>query len=137
MVTDYFLQKTLTENDVGLTGSHQAGVHVPHGLAGFFPQLDEGTHNPSTWVTVSDDTDHVWQWRWIYYNGRVLGLGTRNEYRATHTVAFLRQEGARAGDILELRRTGTDKYRATVRSRAQSGILVLSTAGTWRSIRLP
>ena len=133
MGQDFHLQKTLTKNDLGLTGSHQAGVHVPQALAGFFPRLDGSRHNPSTWIEV-EGHGGAWRWRWIYYNGRPMGIGTRDEYRITHTAKFLRAGGANPGDVLELARLGGNRYRATLRTRSRSGILVLSTNGAWRSI---
>ena len=46
------LRKHLTANDLGVTGSHQAGIHVPKDMAGFFPQLERGRVNPDAWLSV-------------------------------------------------------------------------------------
>lgn len=130
----YLLQKTLTANDVGETGSHQAGIHVPDALASFFPALPEDLLNPDAWLEVEDELGIRHPWRWIHYNNRVVGSGTRDEYRLTHTSSYLGAAGAREGDILELEVAGAHRYRASIRSKPQSGVLVLSTAGAWRTI---
>lgn len=127
------LQKTLTSNDIGSTGSHQAGIHVPHGLAWFFPELDATRLNPDAWLEVVGGTTR-YQWRWIYYNNSVVADGTRNEFRLTRTAAFLRDVGAREGDVLELVHEEGSSYQAHVRRHAQAGVLVLSTAGAWRTV---
>ena len=134
MTSQYFLQKSLTANDVGATGSHQAGIHVPHAFADFFPRLQEGTLNPDAWLDVADSHGGTYTWRWIHYNNRVVGSGTRDEYRLTHTARYLQNAGAREGDLLELEAIGPRSYQALVRSRPRAGILVLSTAGAWRTI---
>jgi hypothetical protein len=129
------LQKILTANDVGLTGSHQAGIHVPHGLAWFFPALDQSRLNPDAWLEVVGDTGEH-QWRWIYYNNGVVADGTRNEFRLTRTAAFLRDSGAREGDVLELVHRAGPAYEARIRTHAQAGILDVSTAGPWRTVSM-
>jgi hypothetical protein len=85
------LVKLLTGNDVGSTGSHQAGVHVPKPLVSYFPPLAEGEFNPDTWLEVSDG-ERSWRWRYIHYNNEVHGIGTRvadqrNLPRADHRIS--------------------------------------------------
>lgn len=127
------LQKTLTANDVGKTGSHQAGIHVPQGLAWFFPPLSPAKLNPDAWLQVTWDHG-TFRWRWIHYNNRLVASGTRDEYRLTHTAEFIRAAGARVGDSLELHHLGESRYQASVRSHPRSGVLVLSTAGAWKHV---
>jgi hypothetical protein len=46
----------------------------------------------------------TWSWRYIYYNTRLHGIGTRNEYRLTHVLEAMRDLGAMAGDLVEFTR---------------------------------
>lgn len=130
------LRKTLTANDVGTTGSHQAGIHVPKSLLSYFPQLDRTVLNPDCRLTVdvAGETD---RWRFIHYNNAVIGAGTRDEYRLTHTTSALRRLGAATGDVLELVRLGPKSYSChLVASHQDQGLLVLSSEGSWRVVRL-
>jgi hypothetical protein len=131
------LRKRLSANDVGATGSHQAGVFVPPSMIGFFPGLDEDGLNPDAWITVEDTDGHSWLWRFLHYNNAVVRTGTRNEYRLTHTTQALRELGARTGDELELERLEDRLYRVRlVAIQTHSRVLVLSTAGPWRTVSI-
>jgi hypothetical protein len=129
------LRKFLTRNDIGTTGSHQAGIHVPKAVLGHFPRLDSSRLNPDCWISV--ESDHgSFRWRFIYYNNRKAG-GTRDEYRLTHIREFLLRAGAKAGDILEVVRMGSDAYRCRVINANGGGdALVLSTSGPWRVVAI-
>jgi hypothetical protein len=99
-------QKTLSANDVGSTGGHQAGVLIPKGeldLLSILPQLDPGVKNPSAWLTCIDPDGGINRFRFVYYNNKLHDeRGTRNEYRITHMTAWFRNSGATAGDIFEI-----------------------------------
>jgi hypothetical protein len=45
-----------------------------------------------------------WNFNFIYYNTKLLGIGTRNEYRLTGMTAFLRSLNAKVGDELRFSR---------------------------------
>lgn len=95
--------KVLSANDTGLTGGHQAGILVPKGdrdLLAFFPHLDPSVENPDVWISVTDEHGEDRQLRYIHYNKKLHGTGTRNEYRITHLTKYLRDAGARPGDAL-------------------------------------
>lgn len=97
------IYKTLSANDLGITGSHQAGMHVPkrQELLTFFPQLDEEAFNPRREMGVyCQDTHRYWRFNFIHYNNKVFGSGTRNEYRLTQMTAFFREGGYQPGDDL-------------------------------------
>lgn len=101
MKTSY--QKLLTPNDTGETRGHQAGILVPKAdekLLSFFPRLDPDVFNPDAWLTCQDDSGHVWKMRYIYYNGKLLGRSSRNEYRITHTTKFFKKWRARSGNYM-------------------------------------
>lgn len=96
--------KTLSANDIGMTGSHQAGIHVPKSdaaLISFFPKLDPGVLNPDAWISCRDENGERWHFRYVYYNNKLHRPGgTRNEYRITHMTTYFGRAGGRAGDLL-------------------------------------
>ncbi|MCQ1987532.1 EcoRII N-terminal effector-binding domain-containing protein [Arthrobacter sp. zg-Y844] len=111
------VRKLLTANDVGLTGSHQAGIAIPKNpdIRAFFPPLDAADYNPDFWMTVATpETGEQWQLRFIYYNNKTHGQGTRNEYRLTHTTPMLRALGASAGDVVAFRRNSFGEVEAVL-----------------------
>lgn len=100
--------KALTANDVGTTGSHQAGIAVPkqRELLEFFPTLDASVKNPDAWIFCQDPDGQVWKLRFIYYNNKLHDPeGTRNEYRLTHLTLFLKQNKAQVGDVVRFTTT--------------------------------
>jgi hypothetical protein len=127
------LRNVLTRNDIGTTGSHQAGFHVPKSVLDHFPRLDSTYLNPDCWIAVESDYGSF-RWRFIHYNNRSVG-GTRDEYRLTHIREFLLRAGASAGDILEFVRRGTDAYTCRIiDAKGGEDSLVLSTSGPWRVV---
>lgn len=97
------ISKILSSNDIGLTGAHQAGVAVPHQIASlrFFPSLNDSLVNPRMkLVVLVPSTGEELLLNYIYYNGRLHGTSTRNEYRLTGISRFLKQQGAAQGDEL-------------------------------------
>lgn len=97
------ITKVLTNNDLGLTGAHQSGVVIPHKIArlGFFPNLNDALVNPRVKLIVEvASSGEELDLNYIYYNGRIHGTSTRNEYRLTGISGFLRNSGASIGDEL-------------------------------------
>jgi Restriction endonuclease EcoRII, N-terminal len=110
------IAKKLSANDVGETGGHQAGVLVPREktVLDFFPQLDATVKNPRMVITVRElPVGNRWTFNYIYYNTKLLGTGTRNEYRLTGMTAFLRSLNVKVGD--ELRFSRDEDLNYTVR----------------------
>lgn len=110
------IAKRLSANDVGETGGHQAGILVPKEktVLDFFPGLDSKVKNPRMVLTVRElPAGSQWTFNYIYYNTKLLGTGTRNEYRLTGMTAFLRSLNAKVGD--ELRFARDDSLNYTVR----------------------
>jgi hypothetical protein len=102
--------KVLSANDIGKTGSHQSGIVIPRKreILALFPTLDSTCLNPSAEinsVTDIDGTPHSFLLRFIYYNGRLLGENSRNEYRLTRMTALFRLLNPYEGDSLELSKT--------------------------------
>ncbi len=135
---NFRISKVLTANDIGLTGTHQAGICVPRRpeLLRGFPALNHEVKNPRIEldVTVPDDAS-VWPLMYIYYNNKFFG-GTRNEYRLTGTTAFMRRYSASVGDELVLTRVGVTRYRMSL-ERVNSGVTFSSTgalilSGGWK-----
>ncbi|MDT8781114.1 MAG: hypothetical protein IAX22_00510 [Candidatus Bathyarchaeota archaeon] len=96
--------KTLSPNDMGETGSHQAGILVPKfppDIVSFFPSLDSSKKNPRKSISFVDKQNQAWYFNFIYYNGRFFG-GTRDEYRLTSMTPFFKFYGLKSGDDLIL-----------------------------------
>ncbi len=94
------IRKTLSANDVGATGAHQAGILIPKNpkILAFFPSLDKSVKNPrSSLFFYEEDNITKWRFEFIYYNGKLFG-GTRNEYRLTWMTEYLNSKNAKAGD---------------------------------------
>lgn len=137
------IRKLLSPNDVGETGSHQAGIVVPKEFAEtFFPTLDSTVMNPDCWLWIRDGNGREWKFRYVYYNNRLFGKGTRNEFRLTHMTEFLKTCAARSGDSLEFERTSSGSFRVSIvravaASDDQDGdVIVLSSRGSWASVAL-
>lgn len=133
------ISKTLSANDTGETGGHQAGILVPKNPAvlGFFPPLEREVKNPRHRIFFRDDTGQQWEFAFIYYNGKLFG-GTRNEYRLTKMTPFIRQAGLRAGDELILEHREEEGYSLRY-ARAQGARIrdgVLKLGGAWKVIRV-
>lgn len=113
-------QKLLSANDTGETGTHQAGICVPKEndkLLSFFPRLDPEKFNPDSWFVCEDNSGEHWKMRYVYYNGKLHGRNSRNEYRITHTTKFLRKWKARSGDYMVFSSTGkVGHYLIEIRS---------------------
>ena len=87
MQNETSIEKILTPNDLGKTGSHQMGIAVSKKLLPFFPPLDETKKNPDCHITIVDKKDgETFLWRFIHYNNKLHSVhGTRDEYRLTGT----------------------------------------------------
>ena len=99
------ISKTLSANDLGLTGGHQSGILVPKRLldqVSFFPTLSAREKNPRVKLSfqVRNSADSLFL-NFIYYNSKFFG-GTRNEYRLTGLGPYLRKIGASPGDIIKV-----------------------------------
>lgn len=134
--------KTLTKNDLGETGAHQAGVHIPKGnieLIKFLPSLDPSIKNSDCWVSCVDDLGGEWRLRYIHYNNKLHSPnGTRDEYRITHILPFFRAADASAGDSLLISRCETSgryfiriERKTSVAARGEKSIVRLRG---WRKI---
>lgn len=129
------LRKRLTANDLGVTGSHQAGLHIPKSVAGFFPELNSEALNPDSWFAVEDGAGAAHRWRFIHYNNGVVANGTRDEFRVTYVREFLIGQLAKPGDVLELSALPDGRYAASVLGKGNEGdFLMLQTSGPWAII---
>ena len=135
------ISKKLSSNDVGDTGSKQAGILVPkeQGILSLFPNLGNSTKNPRATIVVREvDGSARWEFKFIYYNGRLFG-GTRNEYRLTCMTKYLRSIGAKDGDELVFTKDHNgsiqiEYLRASNNIKLDdSGILVLGSG--WKIIK--
>mgnify|MGYP006098902211 CR=1 FL=1 len=111
------LVKRLSSNDVGSTGGHQSGVVIPLNIAteDFFPTLDAGIINPRIQLDARvEATGKNFRMNFIYYNGKLHGSSTRNEFRLTGIAAFLKDFAAQEGDRLVITKAGDLRYSLKV-----------------------
>lgn len=111
------VEKVLTRNDIGATGGHQAGIAVPKtgDMLEFFPTLDAATFNPRMKLLGIDTRfDVEFPLTYIYYNGKVHGLSSRNELRVTGLSAFFKRHRAEVGDSLLIIKITNGSYRLTL-----------------------
>jgi len=135
------ISKTLSANDVGETGGHQAGILVPKDLSilSFFPTLNPKEKNPRvTLVFREGDGITRWDFNFIYYNNAFFG-GTRNEYRLTCMTKYLRVRNAQVGDNVILSKDSEGRLTVELKHNnipemTQDDVLVLS--GGWKVIRI-
>lgn len=136
------IRKKLSANDVGTTGTHQAGILVPKAptVLEFFPTLDVSILNPRANLTLHDKSDGTrWEFNFIYYNNKKFG-GTRNEYRLTCMTQYLRAINAKVGDEIIFSRDKNFSYQLELVRSASSiddsdeDILVLS--GGWKVVNI-
>lgn len=131
--------KTLSRNDIGDTGGHQAGILVPKDghVLDFFPRLDSSIKNPRSKIIVKEKSDDTrWELNYIYYNNKYFG-GTRNEYRLTCMTKFFRSINAKVGDELIFEKDSNASYiislnRKSTAADYEDRVLVLK--GGWKVI---
>lgn len=106
------ISKVLSNNDIGETGSHQAGICIPKktDILYFFPVLNKQIKNPREAMLFTDRTGVIWEFNFIYYNNKFFG-GTRNEYRLTGMIPFIKTNKLKAGDVVMLAHLEDGSYR--------------------------
>lgn len=109
--SDISFAKFITANDVGATGAHQAGFHMPkNSWKLFFTEEGRKGANKDSFVTLRWQDDFETDSRYIYY-----GTGTRNEYRLTRfgrNFPFLSDE--HIGSLLVISKSKDEGYNAYV-----------------------
>ena len=131
------ITKLLSANDIGVTGTHQAGILVPKEaqILSFFPSLNPKVKNPRMVLVLREMKGGTrWEFNFIYYNNKFFG-GTRNEYRLTGMTQYLRSVHPKEGDELVFSKDENgsiyiDCVRETIAD--DQGVLVLR--GGWKII---
>ncbi len=103
------ITKTLSKNDVSETNAHQAGMYILKSHLSFFPSLPVHKQNPRITLSFIDEQNKTWKFDLIYYNNKLYGDGTRNEYRLTPMNNFFSLYDLKAGDNIILTKTN-DPY---------------------------
>lgn len=103
--------KLITANDVGATGAHQAGFHLPkNAWKLFFDSPGTKGYNKDKYVTIKWEGNLKTESRAIYY-----GKGTRNEYRLTRFgqhFPYLKENNI--NDVLVIIRNFDDTYEGFI-----------------------
>ncbi len=134
------IYKILSANDTGDTGAHQAGICVPKDpdILNYFPPLDASQKNPRQSLSFYDADRKKWEFNFIYYNNKFFG-GTRNEYRLTRMIPFIRSNGLNPGDRLILKKNIGGKRFVEFKRAQKSRIgkdVVLKLGSTWKTIQI-
>lgn len=140
MELPYTISKTLSPNDMGETGGHQAGILVPKepAILAYFPTLSKETKNPRQPLSFYEEDDITkWDFVFIYYNNRFFG-GTRNEFRLTWMTKYLRAKNARTGDHVELsiNKDGKRHVKLVRQNSQEAGDETIRLSGTWKVINI-
>ena len=103
--------KFIKSNDVGATGAHQSGFHIPkNSWSVFFETEGRKGSNKDKFITIKWQDDFETHSRFIYY-----GVGTRNEYRLTRfgrDFPYLTDDNI--GNLLVICRRSSDYFEAFV-----------------------
>lgn len=122
--------KKLSANDLGLTGGHQSGIVIPKQgeILETLPYLDVETINPFVVIRGYDPVfDKDYNLRYIYYNGKLHGTSTRNEYRITGISAFLKNHAARVEDNLVIQKRRTNFYTLKIETNERESLVINRT----------
>ncbi len=128
------IEKVLSENDLGLTNSHQAGFLIPKSLVrqGLFENLSETALNPRKRLKITESaTGAEWYFSYIFYNNKYFG-GSRSEYRLTGLAAFLREHLLKPGDSIVFTRVEAYDYKIEIKRKARKSSIL--TQESWISI---
>ena len=135
------IEKLLSANDTGETGTHQSGFLIPKDILtlNFFPRLSASTKNPRCIIDARDEAQEEWTFNFIYYNNKFFG-GTRNEYRLTCMTEYVRRYSLKEGDTVILGKTDVRFYEVAYRRKNEpvkdlgGGKKVLRLSGNWTII---
>lgn len=128
------VQKILSENDLGLTRSHQAGFLIPKSLirAGMFEELGTGELNPRIRLKMEEpSTGERWYFSYIFYNNKFFG-GSRSEYRLTGLTSFLRAHSLKPGDSILFTRTSQYDYEINIQKKLREPSVL--SRESWQAI---
>jgi hypothetical protein len=133
------IEKTLSRNDTGETGSHQAGIAIPKEteILSFFPELDKKIKNPRIRMNYKDSNERDWDFSFIYYNNKFFG-GTRNEYRLSGTTGFIKNYALKEGDKITLLKYENDYYSIffTKNYSPATSEEILILGNSWRTVSI-
>lgn len=141
MTDDFIVEKILSANDCGTTGGHQAGILIPKDdkILGFFPKLDGSVKNPRQVIHFNDDNGDRYRFCYIYYNNKVLGCGTRNEFRLTCMTDYIRSCDLKEGDSLIFSKKNGEYhvgYKRKNDSLQSGGEVILVLSGKWKVVQI-
>ncbi|MCE9597946.1 MAG: type II restriction endonuclease [Spirochaetia bacterium] len=105
-----FFFKYISANEVGATGSHQAGFYMPRdSWRLFFSEPGVKETNQHSWIKIKWNMGLETESRFVWY-----GKGTRSEYRLTNGFQFLNDNNA--GDVLILSKRSLEHFEGFILS---------------------
>jgi Restriction endonuclease EcoRII, N-terminal len=129
--------KRLSANDVGITGSHQAGLHIPKNspLIRLMPRIMLKEVNPRLDLPLlAPSVNRSFIAQFIYYNNSLRG-GTRDEFRLTCVRELLKDIGASVGDQLVFDfEDGSEVVISLVKPHEIDDNEPLAWTGSWKVI---
>lgn len=103
-----FFFKYISANEVGATGSHQAGFYMPRdSWKLFFKEPGVKETNSEAWIKIKWNMGQETESRFVWY-----GRGTRSEYRLTNGFQFLNENNA--GDVLILSKQSDERFEGFI-----------------------
>jgi hypothetical protein len=130
-------EKILSASDIGRTGGHMGGVLIPRtelGLIALFPTLSPLQYNPSIFLNFKAPNNLVYKVRFIYYNNKIHGKGTRNEYRLTCLTVFLRNSNADIGDGFRISRDENGTFYMEVKKHQEEPLSPIIKLVGWNRV---
>lgn len=94
------VRKRISKNDLGLTGGHQSGLLVPKTAVPLLPALAEDEPNPKMQLEIEDQDGRRSTATYTHYNNKMVGDGTRDEYRLTNMRAWFDANAPEVNDFV-------------------------------------
>jgi len=133
------ISKILSANDIGTTGSHQAGMFISKSddVLQFFPKLDIAQKNPRAFLDIIDSEGALWECAFIYYNNKFFG-GTRNEYRLTRLQNMFKHFGIKPNDemIMTVKNNASYQIEFLKNKSIKTTMETITISNKWRVINI-
>ena len=128
------VEKILTKNDTGETGSHQSGIAIPkkEEFLNFFPKLPLHIKNPRAAINFFDEFDYAWQFDFVYYNN-INWSGSRNEFRLVKIRPYIKRFELRYLDKIILEKYQEKYYISHIKNNEKADVIRIEIPWTYFS----